>query len=264
MFGRVPVTEMAHCVAAHQRLLFTLERFDENTAPGPSLVPDRTRAHVVAHLAAHAESSTRMLRGLQRDEAIPQYAGGASGRRKAVEELVGLDPKELVDEYRRTSEDLFAVWQEMPDDRWERSVQTLGGPTPANETAWIRWHELEVGHVDLDLGFGPDDWPAAYVITALSRLLARLPARGKATPPEGLWVIEAADREQIWQVETRASSSPSVTDGPPPRGADGYVAGPAHVLLAWLLGRPVEEGQIRAAGSRSEEVLQLPAWFPQS
>lgn len=253
---------MAHCVAAHQRLLFTLTRFDDTTAPGPSLTPDWTRAHVLAHLAAHAESNVRMLRGLLRDETIPQYAGGASGRRRAIEELVGLKPGELVDHYRTSSEDLFAVWQEMPDDRWERTVRTLGGSTEAADTAWIRWHELEMRHVDLHLGFRPEDWPAAYVSTALVQLLEGLPTRGDATPPAGLWVVEATDHERIWSIETGGSSGTAVEVGTPSRAADGYLAGPAHSVLAWLLGRPVQQDQLRVEGSRADEVQLFPSWFP--
>jgi maleylpyruvate isomerase len=260
--GQVPVTEMAHCVAAHQRLLFTLQQLDDTTATSPSLVPKWTRAHVVAHLAVDAESNVRMLRGLLRDETIPQYAGGAGGHRRAIEEIVGLKPAGLVDHYRTASEDLFAVWQELPDDRWERAVRTLGGSSPAADTAWIRWHELEVRHVDLDLGFQPDDWPAAYVTTALVRLLEGLPAPGRAGAPKGLWVIEATDRERIWSVDTGDSASPSVEDGTPSRAADGYIAGAAHVVLAWLLGRPVAGDQLRVEGSRSEEAWELPRWFP--
>jgi maleylpyruvate isomerase len=253
---------MAHCVAAHQRLLFTLQQFDDTTAPGPSLVPEWTRAHVLAHLAAHAESNVRMLRGLLRDETIPQYAGGAGGHRRAIEEIVGLKPAGLVDHYRTASEDLFAVWQELPDDRWERELRTLGGSSPAADTAWIRWHELEVRHVDLDLGFQPEDWPAAYVTTALVRLLEGLPARGETAPPAGLWVVEATDRERIWSVDTGGPSGPTVGDGTPSRAADGYIAGPAHAVLAWLLGRPVAEGQLRVEGSRAGEAWELPSWFP--
>lgn len=257
--GKVPVTEMAHCVAAHQRLLFTLQGFDDESARHPSLLPDWSRAHVLAHLARDAESQERMLRGLMRDEHIPQYAGGSAGRRKAINDSVRQDAEALVDDYRSAGEALFSAWQAMPDDLWDRAVHTLRGPVEAAETAWVRWHELEVHHVDLDLGFTQSDWPAAYVTTALSRVMASLTERAWGKVPPARWVVEVTDRDGEWTIDTTAEEGPTIH----PEAADGdaRISGPAHAVLAWILGRPLIE-ELDVEGDRAEEARELPSWFP--
>jgi maleylpyruvate isomerase len=42
------------------------------------------------------------------------------------------------------------------------------------ELPFRRWREVEVHHVDLDLGYGPADWPDAYVEEELARTVAGL------------------------------------------------------------------------------------------
>lgn len=261
--GKVPVTEMAHCVASHQRLMFTLKAFDDESALEPSLLPEWSRAHVLAHLARQAESQERMLRGLMRDEHIPQYSGGAAGRRKAINESARQGAQALVDDYRSCSEGLFSVWQAMPDDLWDHSVHTLRGVVDAATTAWVRWHELEVHHVDLGLEFTQADWPAAYVTTALGRLMPSLTERAGGKVPAGRWVVEVTDREGAWTIETAGPDGPTIDGAVDAEAdADARVRGPAHAILAWILGRSGSEHELAVEGRRADEARRLPSWFP--
>jgi hypothetical protein len=42
-------------------------------------------------------------------------------------------------------------------------VESLSGTHPVRATARVRWREIVVHHVDLDVGYEPGDLPADYV-----------------------------------------------------------------------------------------------------
>lgn len=45
-----------------------------------------------------------------------------------------------------------------------------------SELPFRRWREVEIHHVDLNLGYTPDDWPEDYVDAELTRTVAGLAA----------------------------------------------------------------------------------------
>lgn len=80
---------------------------------------------------------------------------------------------------------------------WERpTLGLVGGESPASFLAFSRWREVEVHHVDLGLGYQPDDWPADLVELWLPGLLEALPGR---TDPAGLlaWTIGRAEAPDL-------------------------------------------------------------------
>lgn len=267
--GNVPVSEMAHCVASYQAMTHTLSRLDDDGARAPSLLAGWTRGHVVTHLSRHADSHVRMLEGLQRGELIPQYTGGGKSRAREIEQGAGRRAAELVADFRRANEALFATWERFPAELWERDVEGIGGRVPARLTAYARWRELEVHHVDLDLGFGADSWPRAFVTTALRRTVLALPARNDgARLPAGRWLLDATDRAFGWLItcDPDGAAPVAITEVPAAeaRPADGEVQGLSSALLVWLLGRADAAAAGLVVGGATEVVLTLPALAAES
>ncbi len=139
---------------------------------GPSLLPGWTRAHVVAHLAGNALSHVRMLDGCLAGEVRTQYADD-SARAAGIASLAATSER-VVAEHAAAADTLEQRWAAMQTEHWERPVRWLDrGRAAAHTTVWSRWKEVEVHRVDLDAGYGPPDWPAAFARRLLAQLLAR-------------------------------------------------------------------------------------------
>jgi len=234
----VPAVEMAHAVASYQAMMFTLRKFDDTAARGPSLLPSWSRAHVVGHLARNADSHCRLLEAAVRGEIVPQYPGGDEGRAHEIELTSRQNAADLIDDFRRSSETLFGVWERMPDDLWDASTQKGEEPRSARDRVWARWRELEIHHADLDLGFSASDWPRGFVQTALPRFVAGLPKRrtGDAGRRPASWLLECAHDSGAWTVVV-GSEATEVHVADESVNHDFAVRGPGWALLFWLLGR---------------------------
>jgi maleylpyruvate isomerase len=111
----------------------------------------------------------------------------------------------------------------LPAATWEQSVVDVSGAVrPARVMPARRWKEVEIHHVDLDLGYRPRDWPTQFVDAQLEYAVGALPGRLVAGTSVG---IVPTDRDTSWSV---GSGSP----------ASGAVSASAAELLAWLIGRP--------------------------
>lgn len=261
--GAVPVIEMAHAVACYQALMETLRRFDDAVAHGPSLLSGWTRAHVVAHLARHADGHRRMLEGVARGEIARQYPGGAEGREAEIKLAATQPADRLLDDLRRTSEALFAIWEALAPELWDEPTESLmAGRRPARELVRARWWELEFHHVDLAMGFGPQQWPRAFVSTALPRIVAGIPIRRSQDleVPATRWLLVTEDGSGSWLVEESGSA---VTVSPADAGhaADASVTGPSWATLVWLMGRlPLDEVPLVVVGD-AEVAAALPGRY---
>lgn len=184
-----PDAEIAACHEAHESLFGTLETIDEPALRRPSLLPDWTVGHVLAHLVGHADSIARRLTGVLEDRVVDQYPGGPAGRAAGIEELAGHPRDELVAAVRETSGRVELLFAEVPDDAWERLSRSVSGRlVPAHKLVFSRLREVEVHHTDLGLGHPPSAWPALIAERSLPDALAGLPGR---TDPGALlaWAI---------------------------------------------------------------------------
>jgi maleylpyruvate isomerase len=176
--------DVAGAAGAHQRLLATLDRAVEAgvDAADPSLLPDWTIGHVVTHLARNADGHVRMLDGLA------QYEGGADGRLAGIEAGAGRPLGEQVADLRRSVWALEGRWATQAD--WSGSARRLTDQVRVVDLPGWRWHEVELHHVDLGLGYGFDDLPAEFVRLELRRAemtwAARRPMGLTTLPPEAL------------------------------------------------------------------------------
>jgi maleylpyruvate isomerase len=69
------------------------------------------------------------------------------------------------------------VWARSAGEGWPHRHLLAGDHWTTPESPWRRLREIEVHHVDLGIGYLPEDWSEEYVRWELPRLLASLPDR---------------------------------------------------------------------------------------
>lgn len=227
---RGPVT------GASERLVATVAGLDADAYRGPSPLPGWTRAHVVVHLARNADSLTNLLTWARTGEPTYQY-DSATAREAQITAGVARPPEEAVDDLRDAIARFAQAVVDLPDDAWSTEVRRGPGGTgeaiPARRVMWSRLLEVEVHHVDLDAGYTPDDWPAAFVTRALTETAGGF-RRHEGFPP---LTLDVGGRTEV------------VRPGGP------TVGGSASALLAWLIGRS-SGADLTADGP----LPALPAW----
>ncbi len=169
-----PSDDIEGCTAAHGRLARTLATLSGEDGHRLSLLPGWTVGHVLTHLARNADSHARILTAALAGEAVEQYAGGYEERERAIEAGATRGADELRADVLRTSAALEAVWEQMTPAAWRGHGLARGSRWPCRWLPFHRWREVELHHVDLGLGYGPADWPDAYVEEELARTVAGL------------------------------------------------------------------------------------------
>jgi maleylpyruvate isomerase len=204
-------------------------------ARGPSLLPGWTRGHVLTHLARNAEGGVRLL-GWART-GVPSYEyGSVTARAKAIEEGARRRAGVLLADVTARAAAFAEAAAVMPADAWPSQVTwTTGQQTSAAQIVRSRLGEVLIHHVDLDVGFGPGDWPPAFVREMLDVAVSSLNERGMAPLPARL---VAADSGRAYQLGSDAADAVQIS-------------GTEAELLAWLLGRP-------AAGLARDKPVPLP------
>ena len=198
-------------------------RLDDATVRVPSLLPGWTRGHVLTHLARDADAMRGALAGALRGEPTPMYPAGAAARAADIDAGAGRPAGALLADVADTAERLDQAWSRMTEEAWDVDTPTLTGPSAAWRLLGLRWREIEIHWVDLDVGHRPADWPASFA----SPLLPALASADRLGPrlPAGLSVdLDVTDTGQLL----------SVTNGP----ARITVSGPSWALVGWLVGRP--------------------------
>ena len=169
------LTDRGMVKKSHIRLGMTITRLTDDDARRPSLLPGWTVGHVLTHLARNADSHVRLLEGAARGEVADQYAGGDAQRAADIEAGAGRPAAELVADVLEAAARLERTWDNTPEEVWRIGEgRVSSGVWAVAELPFRRWREAEVHHVDLDLGYGPADWPDAYVEEELARTVAGL------------------------------------------------------------------------------------------
>ncbi|MGH3424918.1 MAG: hypothetical protein ACRDO8_09325, partial [Nocardioidaceae bacterium] len=108
----------------------------------------------------------------------------------------------------------------LPEDRLDAMVRPRPGQEyPAHGIAWHRLREVEIHHVDLDMGYTADGWPEDFTARCLGDVTDMLAAREDCPA----MALSAAGTGRTWRLG-------GDTDAP-------TVSGPERSLLAWLIGR---------------------------
>jgi maleylpyruvate isomerase len=231
----------SEAVASHRRMWTSASRMTDDECCAPSLLPGWSRGHVLAHWAGNADGQTRMLLAAARGEIAAQYPGGDAMRDADIEARAALPSRLIVQDALAAVDRVEDAWRRMSPEAWSRPTDARIGQRPAWMSVWARWRETEVHHVDLDVGYTHEHWPAEFVSLMLPRVLSTLDTR---TPDKVTVQVQVVDRH--WPQSSTATTS----DDPV------VVRGTASAVLCWLVGRPVPPADL--AASRSGQSWPLP------
>ncbi len=214
---------------ADNRLLRDVDGLTDADLREPSLLPGWSRAHVVAHLALHAEAVATVLEGVLSGDAVPMYP--AREARDAEIEVVAAEPVDVLwDRLLEGTGRFRSLLDRLDPGHWDATFRRLPGepPVPVLLLPSTRRREVEVHHADLDVGYGPGDWPQEFAIALLERALADRAGGG----PLGL---RADDLGRTWWLDEPVDDAMVVT-------------GPVASLAWWLVGRGDRAGLHASAG----------------
>jgi maleylpyruvate isomerase len=233
---------LADIQAATGCLLATATRLTDTEVGEPSLLPGWTRGHVLTHIARNADGLANLLRWASTGTEIPMYAS-REARDADIEAGAGRGADALSADVRDSAAAFSEVAATVPERGWTVLVRALrGDPFPASDVLARRLSEVEIHHVDLAAGYGPADWPAEFVAQALPHVAESF--SGDDGAPACRIAADGADYS--------LAIGPSSHDGPVP-----LVSGPAHDVLAWLLGRSPGDG---LAVHQASAVPVMPPW----
>jgi len=191
--------ELLHQLGRSQdRLRESLAALTDDAARQPSRLPGWSRGHVATHLARNADAIRRLALGVLSGVPAEMYPGGQEARNAAIEDGSDRPAALLADDHDFAGFRALATLRLLTDDVLDVPVQWRT-PVVARDLVRLRWREVEIHHVDLDLGYTPAHWPAQFVTATLATELPALHATAADVVVPDL---------------------------------------PEHEVLAWLIGRP--------------------------
>jgi maleylpyruvate isomerase len=222
----------------------TLDELPDSEFKGPSLLPDWTRSHVIAHLAYNALAIARLAEWAATGIEHPMYES-REVREREVEHGVALSPQELRSFSEQVNARLDERWRTLPKDAWGAEVRTLSGLlVPASKTLWMRTREVWLHAVDLDSGASFADFPAEFLDHLLADVLSTWRGRQEA---EGIpnFVLEPSDGHESRRI-SHADSEPRIV-----------LRGTAAALASWATGR----GSAGVETESGQPVPPAPTWL---
>ncbi|HEU5469417.1 MAG TPA: maleylpyruvate isomerase N-terminal domain-containing protein [Actinophytocola sp.] len=172
-----PADAVAACRAAHDRIIATAAAVTDDGARAPSRLPGWTVGHVLTHVARNADGHAHRLAGALRGKDLPRYPGGMPARDREIEDGAGRPAVELAADVTESARRLEEVWRCSVEAGWPNAHFLGDDRFTTSGSPLRRLREVEVHHVDLGLGYEPEDWPDLYLDWELRHALNRLPAR---------------------------------------------------------------------------------------
>jgi len=169
-----PTEVIEVCTASHAALIADASRLTEDDVRAPSRLPNWSRAHLLTHVARNADSMVWLFEGATLGESREQYPRPGM-RETDIEAGSTRSTDEIVDDLVNACQALETVWSRVDDDLWDLTAG-VAQRTMA-ELAFRRLREVEIHHVDLDVGFEPANWHPFYVGEELRRQIEQLPDR---------------------------------------------------------------------------------------
>jgi maleylpyruvate isomerase len=171
-----PAATIDACRTSHRRLLASLAPLTDDHFRAASLLPRYSRGHVVTHLANKVKAHVWLFGGPAAGEIRQLHPDGYDAD-LAAEAGAGRSALELCSDLRRSFDLLEAAWDALDDALWDQQGIMTAGPRTMTEIVTHHVRNVEVHHVDLDIGYGVSDWPADFVESELAKRLRSLPAR---------------------------------------------------------------------------------------
>ena len=218
--------------AATNRLVLTVDGLPDEAYREPSGLPGWSRAHVVAHLALNAESLSGVLESVSAGSEGAMYP--SVGRRGAdIEQLAAASPGELRERLLGSIRTFSDTVAQVPSRGWSGSFRRDPSAEvllPATRVVDMRHREVEIHHADLEVDYGPADWPGSFAARTIDALRARAP---RAT-------LLATDLGRTWHADPVRVT----------------VSGTAPLLAWWLSGR----GDGESLTSNSGDLPRIEEW----
>lgn len=180
----------------HHRLMDLVSELETAELNEPSRLPGWTRAHVVAHLTNNAHALANMTSAAGRGELIDPYPNG--DRDEAIERGAQQNAINLVAELATAHAQLEIVWDSVAEQDWGRPVKFRDGTV--GDLVYVRWRELEIHTIDLNLDYTEQDWSTEFAAHAIDFLLPRLDGAEVELAPDDLdrgWAVGEAPRDKV-------------------------------------------------------------------
>lgn len=210
------MTDHAHDLAALReatdRLLSATAKLDDAALAEASRLPGWSRGHVVAHLSRNADALVNVLQGR------PMYADSETRDRDIERDAPRSQAEQLADLAESAAR--FMAAAAAPAD-WSRTVTLRNGVTDsASRIPFRRRIEVELHHVDLNVGYELEDLPDEFTAREIDFLAERFSGH-----PDVVSTGLADGTGRVWTTGGGAQSGPV------------GVRGTACELLGWLSGR---------------------------
>ncbi|MEV7627340.1 maleylpyruvate isomerase family mycothiol-dependent enzyme [Actinoplanes sp. NPDC089786] len=209
-----PLVLMTDVEAATARLLRTAEGLEPLAVSRPSALPGWTVGHVLTHVARNADAYTNLLTWARTGVETPAYAS-PQARTEGIEGGAERSLRDQVVDVRESHERFADAAATMTAEAWTFFLEPTGQSAAA--IPWARLREVEVHHVDLAAGYGPDEWSDAFALRLLREIVTGFGDDGFAAVlrPYGI-------------------DHPLLIGGDPDAPV---VGGPTRSIAAWLSGR---------------------------
>ncbi|MEV6057840.1 maleylpyruvate isomerase family mycothiol-dependent enzyme [Streptomyces sp. NPDC052107] len=218
-------------------MLAAVAGLDDDGYAAPSALPDWTRAHVAAHVAANAEALSNLVHWAATGEPTPMYASPEE-RAAGIERDRALPAAELNAWLRGSADTLETGMAALGEEHWRAQVVTAQGRTvPATEVPWLRSREVCVHAVDLAGGVSFADLPADFLTALCDDVVTK-----RAAAPGPAVHLRATAAGATWDL--------------PGEGEAALVTGELHDIAAYLTGR--DAGPLTADGTPAPT---LGAWL---
>jgi maleylpyruvate isomerase len=237
MESPVALPRLDETVLATTRYLQALTELADEDVRGPSLLPGWSRAHVITHLARHADALTHALHGVLNGADAWMYSS-QDARNADIEAGSRRGATELREDAAASWGRLLQTLNELHPAQLDVAVSRLpDGPRflTVRTVPQVRWTEVEVHHADLDIGYTAADWPADLALLLIGRRVDELGLDGPSM------VLSGTDVDGLWKTGS---------------GAGPEIRGPARALAWWLIGRGEGAGLVSSTG----ELPRLGNW----
>ena len=227
-----PLPLIDETLLATTRYLEALTQLDDEALRGPSVLPGWTRGHVVAHVSRNADAFERVLLQAAAGQPASMY-DSAESRNDDIEATVGRhDLAGLRRDAEEASARLERAWRGCEADPSTPYTRVPGGDDtwPLESVGRRRRAEVEIHHADLDLGYGPDDWPADFSLAIVKQRQDEMAAEPEGCPS---MVLSSTDVDGLWKF--------GLGQGP-------EIHGTAGALAWWLVGRGGGQGLTSSSG----------------
>jgi maleylpyruvate isomerase len=227
-----PLPLIDETLLATTRYLEALTHLDDEALRGPSVLPGWTRAHVVAHLSRNADAFERVLLQAAAGEPASMYDSPESRNHDIDATVSRHDRAGLLRDAQEATARLEQAWRGCEADPSTSYTRVPGGDDtwPLESVGRRRRAEVEIHHADLDLGYGPDDWPADFSLAMVKQRQDEMAARPEGCPS---MVLSSTDVDGLWKF--------GVGQGP-------EIHGTAGALAWWLVGRGDGRGLTSSSG----------------